>query len=360
MKQVKILGTGKYLPQNKITNEKLEKELNLEENYIKKMTGIEERYYIKNETIEEMALKAVKNILEKNKRKENEIIESDTKEDKTIKNHAKEDEIIKNETIKIEDVELIIVATTTPNKYMPGIANYIQKELKIPNCNAYDILAGCNGFVNAFDIASTYIQTGKIKKALVIGVDVLSQYTDPKDKGTAIILSDGAGAILLKAQEESQENVQKKVQKKAQEEMQEKERKYFSKIVSEGKKNEILTINNGEKIYMNGKEIYKYAVTETVKIIEDVINEANITLEEVKYIIPHQSNERIIKAIASRLKIPKEKIYTNIKNTGNTFCASIPIALDQMLEEDLLKEGDKIILLGYGGGLNTGAILLGI
>ena len=236
MKQVKILGTGKYLPQNKITNEKLEKELNLEENYIKKMTGIEERYYIKNETIEEMALKAVKNILEKNKRKENEIIESDTKEDKTIKNHAKEDEIIKNETIKIEDVELIIVATTTPNKYMPGIANYIQKELKIPNCNAYDILAGCNGFVNAFDIASTYIQTGKIKKALVIGVDVLSQYTDPKDKGTAIILSDGAGAILLKAQEETQKNVQKKVQKKAQEEMQEKERKYFSKIVSEGKK----------------------------------------------------------------------------------------------------------------------------
>ena len=98
MKQVKILETGKYLPQNKITNEKLEKELNLEENYIKKMTGIEERYYIKNETIEEMALKAVKNILEKNKRKENEIIESDTKEDKTIKNHAKEDEIIKNET----------------------------------------------------------------------------------------------------------------------------------------------------------------------------------------------------------------------------------------------------------------------
>ena len=314
MRQVKIVGSGSYLPSNKIENKDLEKELELEENYIQKMTGIEERYYIKDETIEEMALKAVENIFQKNKR------------------------------LSKEEIGLIIVATTTPDKYMPGIANYIQKELEIENCNAYDILAGCDGFVNAFDIASTYIQIGKVRRALIVGVDVLSKYTDKTDKGTAIILSDGAGAILIEGQEEENKtNIE-----------------YFSKIISQGNKNEILTIYNGEKIYMNGKEIYKYAVTEPVKIINDILNEAGISVNQVKYIIPHQSNERIMKAIANRLKIPKEKMYTSIRNTGNTFCASIPIALDQMSEENLLKEGDKIILLGYGGGLNTGAILLGI
>lgn len=314
MKQIKIVGSGSYLPSNKIENNDLEKELELEENYIQKMTGIEERYYIKDETIEEMALKAVQNIFRK------------------------------KEKLTKEEIGLIIVATTTPDKYMPGIANYIQKKLEIENCNAYDILAGCDGFVNAFDIASTYIQMGKVRKALIVGVDVLSKYTDKNDKGTAIILSDGAGAILIDAQEKENET----------------STHYFSKIVSKGNKNEILTIYNGKKIYMNGKEIYKYAVTEPVKIIKDLLKEADITVNKVKYIIPHQSNERIMNAIANRLKIPKEKIYINIKNTGNTFCASIPIALDQMLEENLLKEGDKIILLGYGGGLNTGAILLGI
>lgn len=313
MRQVKIVGSGSYLPSNKIENKDLEKELELEENYIQKMTGIEERYYIKDETIEEMALKAVENIFQKNKR------------------------------LSKEEIGLIIVATTTPDKYMPGIANYIQKELEIENCNAYDVLAGCDGFVNAFDIASTYIQIGKVRRALIVGVDVLSKYTDKTDKGTAIILSDGAGAILIEGQEENKTNIE-----------------YFSKIISQGNKNEILTIYNGEKIYMNGKEIYKYAVTEPVKIINDILNEAGISVNQVKYIIPHQSNERIMKAIANRLKIPKEKMYTSIRNTGNTFCASIPIALDQMSEENLLKEGDKIILLGYGGGLNTGAILLGI
>lgn len=313
MRQVKIVGSGSYLPSNKIENKDLEKELELEENYIQKMTGIEERYYIKDETIEEMALKAVENIFQKNKR------------------------------LSKEEIGLIIVATTTPDKYMPGIANYIQKELEIENCNAYDILAGCDGFVNAFDIASTYIQIGKVRRALIVGVDVLSKYTDKTDKGTAIILSDGAGAILIEGQEENKTNIE-----------------YFSKIISQGDKNEILTIYNGEKIYMNGKEIYKYAVTEPVKIINDILKEAGISVNQVKYIIPHQSNERIMKAIANRLKIPKEKMYTSIRNTGNTFCASIPIALDQMSEENLLKEGDKIILLGYGGGLNTGAILLGI
>lgn len=176
MEQIQIIETGSYLPGEEITNEYLQNKLNLENNYIKKMTGIEKRFYAKEETIEEMALKAAKNLLKK------------------------------NQNILKDEIDLIIVATTTPNKFMPGIANYIQKKLEIPECNAFDILAGCNGYITAFDIASTYIQLGKIKRALVIGVDILSKYTADRDVGTSIILSDGAGAILLGIQK-SQKNI---------------------------------------------------------------------------------------------------------------------------------------------------------
>lgn len=310
MEQIEIIETGFYLPKEEITNEYLQNKLNLENNYIKKMTGIEKRFYAEEETIEQMAFKATKNLLKK------------------------------NQNIKKEEIDLIIVATTTPNKYMPGIANYIQKKLDIPECNAFDILAGCNGYITAFDIASTYIQLGKARKALVIGAEILSKYTDDSDIGTSIILSDGAGAILLGTQKNHKE--------------------YFSKIISRGKNNEILTCSKDEKIFMNGKEIYKYAVTEPVKVINHILSDAKISLEDIKFIVPHQSNERIMSAIANRLDIPKEKMYMNIKNIGNTFCASIPIAINQMYEENLLHQGDKIILLGYGGGINTGCILLEI
>ncbi len=308
MNYIKILASGKYLPKIKIKSEELENKLNLEKNYIYKRTGIKDRYNIEEETIEEMAKNAVQNLFEQNITKEN--------------------------------IGLIIVATTTTNCLMPGISNYIQKEFEIAPCICLDILAGCSGYINAFDIASLYIQTGKIEKALVIGVDVLSKYTNSTDIGTAIILSDGAGATLIGKTEE--------------------EKLYVSNIKADGKNNEILICKSNENIFMNGKEIYKYAVTNTVKNIKQLLKKSNETMENIKYIVPHQSNIKIIKAIATRLNIDTNKIYTNIKHTGNTFCASIPIAIDEMIEKNLLKKGDKIILLGYGGGLNTGTILLEI
>ena len=223
---------------------------------------------------------------------------------------------------------------------MPVIANTIQKELEIQPCICMDILAGCSGYINSFDIAKMYIETGKVEKALVVGVEALSKYTDQEDVGTVILLSDGAGATLLQKAE--------------------KPKKYFSNIKSSGKNNEILTCKSNEKIKMNGKEIYKYAVTKTVENIKELLEQSNEKLEDIKYIVPHQSNKKIMKAIATRLKIDKEKMYTNIEKVGNTFCASIPIVISEMQEKGLLQEGDKIILLGYGGGLNTGSILLEI
>ena len=278
---IKITKTGVYLPELKIENEQIEKELQLEPGYIKKRTGIETRYYT-TKTQEYMAKKLIQNMFS----------QQDFKD-------------------AIKDIGLIIVATTTPTQYMPGMANVIQKELNMQGCISFDILAGCSGFINALDIAHKYMETAPIKKALVIGIEQLSKFVDEKDVSTAIILSDGAGGVLLE-----KTNVPKA---------------YFSKIEATVDNGEILTCKSGQKISMKGKEIYRYAVTETVKNIENLLNDAGETLENIKYIIPHQSNLKIMKSIETRLgKEAKNKIYTNINKKGNTFCASIPIALDEM------------------------------
>mgnify|MGYP005790612083 FL=1 len=326
MKNIEIISSGSYLPKTEVDNKQLEKQLKLEEGYIEKRTGIEKRYYAKEETIEEMAKKAVQNLIEN--------LEMQNKSE----NLNKTDENNKKEII--EQIGLIIVATTTPNYLMPGIANKIQKELNIKSAICLDILAGCSGYINALDIARMYLITGEVEKALVIGVDKLSEYTEKEDIGTSIILSDGAGVLLLSTTS--------------------KEKVYMSNIKAEIDEDEILTCKVNEKIKMNGKEIYKYAVTNTVKNINELLDKANEKLENIKYIVPHQSNTKIMKSMMSRLKIDESKMYMNIKDTGNTFCASMPIALNEMFEKNLLHEGDKIIFIGYGGGLNTGSILLEI
>lgn len=302
---IKIVDSKSYLPKQKILNSKIEEKFSLKEGYIYKRTGIKERYYVEDESIEEMAIGVAKKINEKN---------------------------------DLSNLGLIIVATTSTKNLMPGIANEVQKSLKIKSCISLDILAGCSGFINSFDIARLYLESGKVEKALVIGADLLSKTIDKEDLGTAAVLSDGAGGILI---EKAKEN-----------------KKYFSNIKAEIDNKGILNYNVESNLYMNGKEVYKYAVTNTVENIKELLNTADENIENIKYIIPHQSNLKIMKAIATRLDINKEKIYINIGKIGNTFCASIPIAISDMLEQNMLKRGDKIILLGYGGGLNTGSILL--
>ena len=311
MENIKIVANGIYLPRKKIKSEKLEEKLQLEKGYIEKRTGIKERYYAKEETIEEMALQAAKQIIDNMKDK--------------------------------ESIELIITATTSTNLLMPGISNYVQKNLKLKPCICLDILAGCGGFINAFDIAKLYIDSKNIQKALIIGVDKLSQIIDKEDIGTAVVLSDGAGATLVEKDKTAKTL-----------------KTYVTNIKAEGENNEILTYEYGKNIFMDGKEVYKYAITKTVLNINELLNKANTPMEEIKYIIPHQSNLKIMKAIATRLHIGMEKMYTNIETKGNTFCASIPIALYDMQKEGLLQQGDKVILLGYGGGLNIGSILIEI
>ena len=305
MSNLQIISSGKYIPNIKITNEELENKYQVEENYILKRTGIKQRFYAE-EKIEELAIKACEKAL------------------KDIK----------------EKIDLIIVASISEKRLMPSISYEIQKYFDIKNCMCMDVLAGCAGFINAFDIAKLYMDSGRINTALIVGVEKLSEHIDKNDINTEILLADGAGAIVIKKCE--------------------KQKLYDSYVESKGQKGEILTCSNDAKIYMDGKEVYKYAVTDTVKNINKLLEKNKIDMEEIKYVIPHQSNRRILSSMAKKLKLPKEKMYSNVEEYGNTFCASIPIAIDDMVNQDLLKENDKVLLIGYGGGLNTGSILLEI
>jgi 3-oxoacyl-[acyl-carrier-protein] synthase-3 len=307
MSSIEILGCGYYLPENIIDNKELNVKYNIDDNWIKDRTGINKRFYIKNENISDLAILSVKSLLNK-------------------------------KAFDIKKVGCIVVSTTSSDKLMPGISFEVQKAFDIPNCICMDILAGCSGYINAFDIVRKFIALNEIEYGIVIGVETLSKFLNFEDINTSILLGDGAGATLIGRTEVN--------------------KKYISNIVSDGKNGDILTCNSNEKIFMDGKSIYKLGIIKTVENIEELLSKSDESIENIKYIIPHQSNTRILESICERLNINVSKMYINIENIGNTFCASMPIALSELYDNKLINSGDKIILAGYGGGLNFGSILL--
>lgn len=308
MDSVKIIATSSYLPKKEVFNDTFNKKFGLDENWIYKRTGIKKRYF-SEESIVDLAINVAKKVVSK--------INFDKQE-----------------------IGNIIVTSTSTNRLMPGISFEVQKSLEIEKCMCFDILAGCSGYINAFDLARKNIILNDTKYALIIGVEKISNYLDFEDINTSILLGDGAGATILGVTKE--------------------EKRFFSNIESISENNKILTCNNNEKILMDGKAIYKFAVTKVVKSINELLEKSNTNLDEIKYIIPHQSNIRILDSIKEKLNISNEKIFINLENVGNTFCASIPIALDEMYKEKLLNDSDKVILIGYGGGLNLGSLLIEI
>jgi len=307
MNSIKILANGSYLPNTRIDNDILNSKFNLNEDWIYKRTGIKSRYYAVQESITYMAIEATKKAIHKAK-------------------------------INAQNIDMIVVASTTTDRLMPGISFEVQKSLGIDRCICTDLLAGCSGYINAFDIVRKYITLGEIEYGLVIGVERLSQFIDEEDINTTVLLGDGAGATLVGKNT--------------------KEKKYFVNIESDGSNGDILTCSVNKKLQMDGKKIYKYGTTKTIENIFDLLNQSNEDMENIKYIVPHQSNARMLKSMCEKLNISETKMYSQLENVGNTFCASIPIALDEIFENKLIKSGDKIILLGYGGGLNLGSILL--
>ena len=306
MNSIKILATGMYLPKEKIDNNYFNNKFNLEDNWIYQRTGIKTRYWSENEKIKDLAIKAVEDLIDKN-------------------------------NVDLAKIGLVVVASTNYEDTMPGVSFEIQKRFNIENCMCMDILAGCSGYINSLDIARKYIELDEIENALVIGVEKLSKYINKDDVNTAILLGDGAGATLIGKAEG---------------------KKYAQNIESIAQEGDILTSKENSKIYMDGKKIYKFGTARVAKNINKLLEKEKLDISEIKYIVPHQSNLRILTSMAERIGANIEQMYINISDIGNTFNASIPIALNEIVRNNLLQEKDKIILVGYGGGLNLGSILI--
>lgn len=321
MKQVKIVGTGSYAPCNIMTNEELSKLVDTNDEWITSRTGIKQRRISNGENTSDVAAKAAINALE-------------------------------SANVAVEDIDLLIVATTSPDQFVPSTACLVQGKIGAVNALAFDVSAACTGFVFGLNIASQFIKTGQCNKALVIGAEVLSKLVDWQDRNTCVLFGDGAGAAILESSNE----------------------KGLISIytASDGSKAEVLTcpaanvINpytEGDssfksKISMNGKDIFKFAVKVIDESINKILEESNHSLEDIKYIIPHQANLRMIDFVSKKMNIDIEKFYINLDKYGNTSAASIAIALDEVNKKGLLHKGDKIILVGFGGGLTYGASLI--
>lgn len=321
MYEVKVKATGKYVPQKIVTNEDLSRIVETTDEWIKNRTGIKERRISTGENTSTLAAKAGIKALEKS-------------------------------GISKNDLDLIIVATCTPDNFTPSVSCMVQDMLEAANASCFDINAACTGFIYAISIASQFIKTGQCKNALVIGSEVLSKIVDWKDRRTCVLFGDGAGAVVLERSNEAGLITQ-----------------YTGSYGKGGKflKCAALPLNNlyidsenklNNKLSMDGREVFKFAVKAMSLCIEKVLQDTEYKVRDIKYIVPHQANLRIIESVARRLKIDINKFYTSLQRYGNTSGASIPIALDEMNEKGLLKGGDKIIMVGFGGGLTFGAHLI--
>ena len=305
----KIIATGSYLPKKILTNQDIERIVDTSNDWIIERTGIEQRHIASTEESSvDMAYHASLDAIESSK-------------------------------IDTQDIDMIVVATTTPERKFPSTAVLLQNKLDLKNCSAFDINAACTGFVYAIDIADQYIKNGAVKNVLVIGTEKITSLLDWKDRNTCVLFGDGAGAVLLSASETPGI--------------------ISSTIVSDGSYKDLLTVNTEpEFIEMKGNDVFKIAVNTLGELAIATLNKNNISAEELDWFIPHQANSRIILAIAKKIDLPKEKIIITVNKHGNTSAASIPLALDDSNKKGLLKEGNLIMFEAFGAGFTWGSNLL--
>ena len=306
----RITGTGSYLPPKIVTNFDLEKTLDTSDEWITARTGIKERRIVTNESTCDLAVEASLNALSMSE-------------------------------INPQDIDLIILSTTTPDKIFPATATMLQNRLGA-SCPAFDLQAVCAGFVFAMSTAQQYIENGSAKNILVVGSETMSKIVDWKDRSTAILFADGAGAVVLSADQN------KGIR--------------HSKLYSDGNYLSSLHVNNNRinelgTIEMEGNEVFKIAVNKLSEVAEETLTECNMTSEEIDWMVPHQANIRIINAIAKRIKLPLDKIILTLDKHGNTSAASIPLALDEGVRDGRIKKGDTLLFEGIGGGFSWGSIL---
>lgn len=324
MKAVGFLGIGSYVPEKVLTNFDLEKIVETNNEWIIERTGIKERRIAADDqATSDLAFIAATRAL-------------------------------KDANVNPEDLDLIIVATESPDTKFPSTACLIQDRIGAKNAAAFDLGAGCSGFVYGAAVASQMITTGLYKKVLVIGAETLSRILNWEDRNTCVLFGDGAGAAVLGEVEEGFGILGIDLGADGS------GGDYLSLPASGSRKPATIeTINNKEhSIHMNGQEVFKFAIKIMPKTTLTVLKKANLDKDDVDIIIPHQANVRIIESAAKRLKINKEKIYVNVQKYGNTSAASIPLAMSEAKDEGKLVKGQNVVLVGFGAGLTWASMIV--
>lgn len=311
MNYAKIIGTGSYLPKHIVTNKDLQSTLETTDDWIIERTGIRQRHIASaNETAAFMGTQAAKKALE---------------------------------MAKLEAVDLIVVATTTPDAFFPSTACLIQATLKLPNCPAFDVAAACAGFNYALSIAEQFIKTGQYQNILVIGSEAMSQIVDWEDRNTCILFGDGAGAVVLQASQEPGI--------------------IASHLQADGQYQDLLYVNNRRApdpglIKMDGPAVFRQAVTKMSETLNTLLNDAQVKIGDIDWFIPHQANLRIMHALMKQLSLPEEKVIITIDQHANTSAASIPLALDTAIRDGRVRPGQLLLLESFGGGFAWGSSLV--
>ena len=319
-----IIGMGHAYPAGILTNADLEKIVDTNDEWITTRTGIKQRHKAAdNEYTSQFAVQSSRLAIER-------------------------------AGIEAKDVEIIICATTTPDQILPSTGCLIQAELGCDNAAGMDVFAACSGFIYGISMVESMIRTGQIRYALVIGAEVLTKYVDYTDRSTCVIFGDGAGAAILGPVNSGKGILATKIRSDG---------RYEDSLFARGGGTKFgtthETIDNRMHYFsMKGNEIFKLAVRSMADISLELLAKAGRTIDEVAMVIPHQANQRITDAVASRLGVSEEKVYSNIAQTGNTSSASIPIALDECLESGKIKEGDLVLLTAFGGGVTWGATVV--
>jgi 3-oxoacyl-[acyl-carrier-protein] synthase-3 len=315
-----IVGCGAYLPANVVTNDDLAQRLDTSDAWITERTGIRRRHMVlPGELTSDLALNAATRAMEKARLAPN-------------------------------DLDLIVVATTTPDETFPSIATKVQARLGMTRGAAFDVQAVCSGFVYALSIADNFIRGGQAETVLVIGAETMSRLLDWSDRTTCVLFGDGAGAVVLRAARGEGSNADRGI--------------LNTKIFSDGRMHDLLYTDGGVStgtvghLRMQGREVFKHAVVNISAAIEASTREAGLTPADIDWFVPHQANQRILDGTARKLAIRPEKVVSTVAEHGNTSAASVPLALCTAVEDGRIKRGDLVLLEAMGGGFTWGAALL--
>ena len=311
-----VLGVGSALPKREVTNDELAQTVDTSDQWIVERTGIKSRYVAgEGETTASLATDAARRALD----------------------HA---------GLTASDIDLIVLATATPDQTFPSSATKVQATLGIDDCVAFDVHAVCTGFLYALSVADSMLRSGNSKTALVIGAETFSRILDWSDRATCVLFGDGAGALVLGA-EESEGGI------------------LATKLHADGRHNDLLFVDGGPsttgtvgKLRMKGREVFRHAVVNLAEVLNEVLEDAGLTSADVDWVVPHQANARILDATARKLGLPAEKIVVTVDRHANTSAASVPLAFDTAVKDGRIKRGDIVVLEAMGGGFTWGAAAL--